>query len=139
MMWCALKSEMAGCAALPVSNSPNTAASLTNSRCSSERHLVTFGHDVVRREAALGGNGERTIELGQVTRFDNPRLIGQHVETGFERLQNAVDLAAISPGEHDDVTGTVPHEFLHGIRAEMDVEIPIGGVDGAGVETRRCG
>ncbi len=65
--------------------------------------LVTLGHDVIRNEAALISERKRTLDFGQIARFDNPGLVREHMEAAFESLQNAIDLATVASGEDDYV------------------------------------
>src|ERR1035438_6013432 len=65
--------------------------------------LVALGHDVVRRQVLALGQRQRLLELRQIGRCDDPRFVGEHVEARLQGGEDAIDLAAISAGEHYDV------------------------------------
>ena len=102
-------------------------------------HLVALGHDVVGREVIALGQLERFFELPQIGGGDDPRLIGEHVQACLEGCQDAVDLAAIPAGEHHDVAGGGAQHLRHGVAGCVDVERPVGRVEGARVEQRDAG
>ncbi len=79
--------------------------------------FIALRHDVVGRQMLAVGQRESFFQLGQFARRDDPGFIGQDIQSGFQGCQYAIDLAAISTSEHDDVARPFPKHLCDGILA----------------------
>ena len=100
--------------------------SLTSARCRIVRDLEALGHDVVGDDAARVRVCQRLLQLRQIGGLQDPRLVGEHVQSGRHRRADPIDLAVVAPGEDDDVAGLVAEHALEVIRAGVDLELPGG-------------
>ena len=98
------------------------------------RDLEALGHDVVGDELLRVGFGQRRLDLRQVGRFQNPRLVGQDVEAGLDRRQDAIDLHRVPAREDDDVAGTLLEHALEVVGARVHLDVPRRRALGAAVE-----
>ena len=96
--------------------------------------LEALGHDVVRHQAGAVGQLERRFERGKLRGVNDPRLVGQHVEAGVERRADALHLIAAAAGDHHYVARPLGAHSPQRVVGAVDVEFPVGGVVGAGVE-----
>lgn len=90
--------------------------------------FVAFRHDVVADEAFGGGEVESLFEFGEIGEGDDPGLVGEDMQSGLERGEDAIDLAAVAAGEDDSIAGMIMEHGCHGVRAGVDIEVPVGGV-----------
>ncbi len=88
------------------------------------RDLVALGHDVERDQLARLRGVERALELGQVGRLQDPGLVHQRVEPGVQRGLDAVDLAAVAPGEDHRVARPVAQHLGQEVGRGVDLELP---------------
>ena len=100
--------------------------------------LVPLGHDVVSRDMFMLRHVQSFFELGHVVRRDDPRLVGQHVQSGRYHRQHAIHLAAIAPGEDDDGACAIAQHFVERMPGAVDVEVPMGRMDLARVEKKNA-
>ncbi len=100
------------------------------------RDLEALGHDVVGDELFRVRLRQCRVELRQVSRLQDPGLVGQHIQAALHRGEDAVHLDAVAAREHDDVAGTILQHALEVVVAGVDLELPRGRPFGAPVEAR---
>jgi hypothetical protein len=88
------------------------------------RDLEALGHDVVGDEMLSIGLGEDRLHFREILGLQDPRLVAEHVQSGSNRRDHAIDLAAVAAGEHDDVAWTLPEHPLEKIGACVDLRLP---------------
>src|SRR5438067_2465150 len=97
-------------------------------------HLVPLGHHVPGEHLAEIGVPQRLLELRQVGRLHDPRLVRQHVQVGADRRQQQVDLRPVLPREHDRVPRRLAEEPVEVVGPGADLDLPVGRLILAGVE-----
>ena len=61
--------------------------------------LEALGHDVVQQHALFLRLGEVGLELWEIGGADDHGFVGEHVETGFDRLRDVFGLARVVAGD----------------------------------------
>ena len=100
------------------------------------RDLEPLGHDVVRDQAPGIGLRQCRLHLRQIVRLQNPRLVGQHAETGVDRPGDLIDLQAVAPREDHHVARVLVQHAIDEVRAGVHFELPRGRALLARVERR---
>ena len=77
--------------------------------------LEPLRHDVEGDGSARIGLGQHALHFRQIFGLQNPGFVGQHVQTAVNRCRDAIDLAAIAPGQHDDVARVFAEHALEEI------------------------
>jgi hypothetical protein len=91
-----------------------------------DERIVPPGHHVGQHQLLFVRQCESRLQPRRIRGLDNRGLVGEHVQPGFERSYDPIDLAAVAAREDGDPAGRlIPHP-IEKIGAGMDVQPPIG-------------
>ena len=96
-------------------------------------YLVTLGHNVIQQHVLAVCNPEAFLQHLEVFRIDGHRLVGKHVDAGFQSLLDVFRLLEVVASSHHYVCLAVRNHLLEEIRACVDYFIPRSGIVRPGV------
>ena len=70
-----------------------------------DERVVSPGHHVGQHQLLLVRQCESRLQPRQIRGLDNRGFVGEHVEAGFERGDDAINLAAVAAREDGDPAG----------------------------------
>ena len=84
-------------------------------------------HHIGEHQSPFPRQGKSRVQPRQIRGLDDRRLVGEHVQAGFESGNDALDLAAVAAREDGNTARRfVPHP-VEKIGAGMHLQPPIGG------------
>jgi hypothetical protein len=81
---------------------------------------VSPGHHVGQHELLFVRHRKSRFQPRQICRLDNRGFVGEHVQAGFERADDPIDLAAVAAREDDDPARRLIPYPIEKIGAGMD-------------------
>ena len=95
--------------------------------------LEALGHDVVQQHAFLPGGVEAFLQQGEMRLVNRHRLVGQHVDAGFQGPCDVLRLLGVVAGGHHHVPFLLREHPVQEILPAVDDLVPVRRIFGAGV------